>query len=304
MAFNWRGVDVDFQQYGHEGNGAQQVIDAFFDVVGRAPTKIEIAQYLPVVMAGDPNIGNVAGLRSEVAKLAAQQPKPVSADSQEAGTINQLFQERLGRAATKDEVDHFGSMLKGNQLDAYSLGTFLDQLPDVVRKKDAAFREGLSSELQSQDSRYFQEQVLPGVQSQFAKAGRSFDSSGFSQALAQQATAQNRDRESFLSNLSASQYGGSQAGAREDYLSRISRGYQQQDYTTGRLDQYTDYNMQKQAYDDYLRRYGKRSQGQSIGALAGGVLGAGAGFAMGGPAGGMAGYSVGSGLGGYAGSYF
>lgn len=296
MAFNYQGVDLPFDQFTHEGNAAQQVITAFRDLVKRDPTQAEIAQYSPVVLAGDPNIGNVPGLRAEVAKLASQQTQAIDQNGKEAQTVNGIYQQKLGRGASQDELDHFGTLLKSGQMDAFSLGSFIDQLPEVVKKQDAEFRQGLSSDLQKGDAQYYNEQILPGIQSTYAKQGRSFDSSSYAQALAQAAQGQNRQREAYLSNLTAQQYGGSQAGAREDYLNNISRRYQMNDQSWQTSQDYNNFNLQKQAYDDYLKRYGKRGGGAS-GVIAGGMSGAMTGGMVGGPWGALAGGVAGAGLG-------
>lgn len=291
---------------------------AFKKFFGREPTDTELAQATAAYQSGDPRRPNIQGGDAFVAQLfqdqentpekqyARQQEEYKKKAPEQYGAIDQLFQQTVGRAATQDEKDHFGSILASGQMDTYSLGQWLQQLPETVKKQDEQFRTQLAGELQGQDARYFNEQVLPGITSSFSQRGRSTDSSGYAAALAQAATQQNRQRESFLSNLSASQYGGQQGAAREDYLNTLGRYQGLQDYSRQRSDMLADtsrnrlydiqnFNMQKQMYDDYLRRYGKRSSG--IGGFLGGVAGAGLGAWLGGPGGRMAGAQLGSSLG-------
>lgn len=272
MAYDWNTRRSDEEGY------AYQAFERFF---GRAPTATELAQATGAYASGDRNRPNVAGGDAFVAQMFEQQnntPESQYAKQQAGykanapqhyGTIDQLFQSSLGRAANQEERDHFGSLLASGQLDAYQLGQFINQLPESVRQQDAQFRQQLGSELQAGDSRYFNEQIMPGIQSQFARQGRTVEATGFQNALAREATGQNRQREQFLSNLTAQQYGGSQAAARENYLNTLGQYQGLQDYSRQRQaslqDQLTNrgydiqnFSMQKQAYDDYLSRYGKR----------------------------------------------
>ena len=303
----------------------------FAQLFGRNPTQGELDQLYGAYGAGDANKTNVGQGDSVIAQYYNQQtntPEKQYADQQAAylkdapkfyDQINQQFQSSVGRDATQEEKDHFGSLLASGQVDSYGVGQWLSQLPEAVTKQDQAFRTGLSSDLQKQDAQYYNEQVLPGIQSQFANQGRDINSSGFANSLALAAQGQNRQREGFLSNLTAAQYGGNKQNAYDQYLNSVGRYQGMQDYSRQRTDMLSDqtrnrtydiqnFNMQKQAYDDYLSRYGKRSSGAGIGALAGGLLGAGLGIGLAGPGGGAAGgqlgYSIGSGTGGGIGSFF
>ena len=286
----------------------------FNEILGRDPTQSELAQATPVFMGSDKNITDVAAGTAFVSSIA-NSPDAVYKRQQEQygkeapgkyGEVDQQVQALLGRGATQEEKDYFGKLLASGQVDAYQLQNFLKQDQEYMTRQDQQFREGLSSELQQGDARYFQEQIMPSIQSQFAKQGRSVDATGFQNALAREGTAQNRQREQFLANLSAKQYGGRSANARADYEGYYNQlaGRQQASLTApyARQNELMDYTMQKNAYEDYLRRYGKRSKGQAIGALAGGVLGAATGAMSGTPWGVGAGWQAGSGLGGGIGS--
>lgn len=307
----------------------QYAIGDFRQILGRDPTEDELALAIPQYQ-GEWNGGETG--RAYVAQLAQNEknlqntPAKQHAKEQEEyrknapqyyDKIDSLFNNYLGRASTQEEKDHFGALLASGTVDPYQVGTFLQALPESVRKQDKEFQQSISSDLQNQDQRYFNEQILPSIQSQYAKQGRDINSSGFATALAQAATQQNRQRESFLSNLSAQQYAGSQANARADYESTLARQYGLQDYSRQRADQIADagrqrmydlqnFQMQKQAYDEYLSRYGKRSS--PWGAI-GGLVGGAGGALLGGlmtktPQGAQAGYGIGSGVGGGLGGLF
>ena len=291
----------------------------FWDIFGRAPQENELSMLQAAYDSGDVNKAGTYAGRSAVAQYYnAQENTPDKQYAkQQAGykqkapehydAINQMFQGTLGREATQDEKDHFGSLLASGQVDSYTIGQFLQQLPENVKKQDAEFRNQLSGELQKQDAQYYNEQVMPGIQSAFAQQGRDPRSSGFSNSLALAAQSQNRQREGFLSNLSAQQYSGNQANARQDYLNAYGqytglqdysrqRSAQLQDATTGRVNELQDYAMQSRAYGDYLQRYGKRSsafggaaQGAMSGAMTGGMLGGPWGAVAGGIGGGLLG---------------
>lgn len=305
------------------GDKAQQyyAFKKFAELFGRNPTQSELDRFAPAYASGDPNKANVTGGNSVVAsyydnqtntpeKQAADQQAKYQADAPKFyDQINGQFQSSLGRDATKEEKDHFGSLLASGQVDPYTVGNFLSQLPEAVTKQDASFRDSLRSDMSKQDARYFNEQLLPGIQQNFAKSGRSFDSSGFANAAVQAGQQQNTARESYLTNLTAGQYAGNKTNAYNDYLNNVGRLQAGQDYsrnrtdlladqTTGRINEIQNYAMQKQAYDQYLSRYGKRSSpfaGAAQGALSGGMTG--------GMAGGGWGAGIGAALGGLLGGF-
>lgn len=318
-------------QYGGAG-GSQQAAEFyaardFYEMFGKNPTRSELAMLAPAYISGDPNIANVAAGKSAVAQyFQSQQNTPANqyAKEQEGyeanapqffDEINKMYQGTLGRDATDAEKKHFGALRASGQVDEYTIGQFLQALPENVRKQDEEFRGKLSGELQKQDSQYYNEQIMPGIQSAFAKQGRSVDSSGFRNSLALAAQGQNRARESFLSGLTADQYRGSQGLAQDAYRQSYGnylglqdysrqRSAQLQDATTGRVNELQNYAMQRQAYDDYLRRYGKRSSAGGYGALAGGIAGGALGAMSGTPFGVQAGFQMGSALGGGIGSMY
>lgn len=304
-------IDLPYKQNSMEGNAAQWLVKYFKQSIGRMPTQDEISQFLPTYVGADKNITDVAQGNAAVARYHQQMNPNAQLEKEAPGqydAVNALFKQNLGREATDDEKNHFGTLLASKQYDAYTISQFLQTLPENVKKQDKAFQDELSGTLQKQDAQYYNEQIMPGIEHSFAKAGRSFDSSGYAQALAQAAQGQNRQREGFLSNLTAAQYGNSQANARADYLGNYSylrdRSNQLQDQNTSRLYELENFNIQKRSYDDYLKRYGKRSSGfGSMGSLAGMGIGA----ALAAPTGGMSipmGAMLGSAIGGGGGSLF
>lgn len=308
---NYQQGNPYWNQAGIEADSKSALYNDFYKLFGRAPTDVETAKFFPAYRGADSHITDTAQGNSVLANYYDQQNPNGSAEKNAAGqydTVNGLFQKTLQRDATDAEKQHFGTLLASKQYDPYTIGQFLQTLPENVQKQDKAFREGLSGDLQKQDAQYYNEQVMPGIAQNFAKQGRSFDSTAYAQALAQAAQGQNRQREGFLSNLSASQYQNSSANARSDYMNNYAytrdRSNQLADQNTQRLYDIQNFNMQKGAYDQYLQRYGKRSNNQGIGQLAGGALGAGLGGYFGGLKGAEFGYGAGSGIGGGTGSFF
>lgn len=309
-------------QYGGAG-GSQQAAEYyaakdFASMFGRNPTQSELAMFSPGYLSGDPNIAATAqgkGVIAQYFQSQSQTPDKLYADQQKKyleqapqhfDSINQLFQGQLGRAASQDELNHFGSALASGTTDSYQLTQFLQQQPEYQTKKNEQMRTGLSGTMAANDKRQFSEQILPSIQEAYAKQGRSFDSSAFQNAATQSAQQQNTQREGFLNNLTASQYGGVQDRAYQDYANQVANqqnltnsGIQAQyggiQNTNNRLNNISDYNTQAQAYNQYLSKYGKRNNG--LGGTIGGVVGGGLGAFFGGPAGAMAGYQMGSGLG-------
>ena len=290
--------------WGGAGGGTQaQNVYAwkkFNELFGRNPTASELAMLAPAYNSGDPNVAGVSQGDSVVAQYFSAMnntPANQAAQTQKANEakapqyydqINQMFQNTLGRDATDAEKLHFGAQMASGNADAYTVGQFLTALPEAVKKQDTAFRNDLNNTLQSQDVNYYQNQILPAIRQSYTQAGRSLDSSGYASALAKAAQQQNTQRESFLNNLTASQYQNSQDLAQQAYnnaygnyqnLGNYSLQSQQgaQNAALARSQQLQDYAIQKQAYDQYLQRYGKSKTGVSggvTGALGGAMLGA------------------------------
>lgn len=322
----------ELPQYGGTGgdivSGRYYAAKKFAELFGRNPTASELAMLSSAYAAGDPHIASLGAGDAAVAQYFnsfANSPENVTANQNKKNLdeapkyydqINQMFQGTLKRDATQDEKQHFGSLMATGNVDAYTVGQFLNALPENVKKQDEEFQAGLGTKLQSQDSQYYTEQILPALQAQATKQGRSLDASGVQNSLALAAQQQNRQREGFLANITASQYAGSQGLAQDAYArayganqDAASYSRQRSDYLTdaytGRINSLNDYNIQKQAYDQYLKRYGKRSSGMGSGI--GSLVGMGLGALLAAPTGGMsigAGAMLGGMGGGAAGSLF
>lgn len=314
------GTDADIQtiadrvntgqfQFGNKDQSAI-AIKQYNAVYGRNPTVEELNQAMSL-SGGDIN-GYIAGKKyaddNSPEKLASKQRAQYLAQAPEHyGSVNQLFQSNLGRAASQDELSHFGSILASGTTDQYELQNFLQQQPEYQQNQDKNFRGQLSGELQGYDKSYFQNSILPGIQESYAKQGRSFDSSAFQGAATNSAQQQNTSRESFLANLSAQQYGNQQQNAYNAYAQQVAQQQQLSNAnlnaqygnvqnTIGRQQNYQDYQTQQNSYNQYLAKYGQRSgaQGAVGGAAAGASMGTavmpGWGTAIGGVAGAAAGY--------------
>lgn len=285
----------------------------FKSTMGRDPTAAEFGMYGPMgAQAGQAISQQRYNADNAPDKIAAQnQAQYLKNAPQHYDTINNLFKSNYGRDATQDEKDHFGALLASGTTDAYGLQNFLQQQPEYQNQQNAKMRSDLSGTMAANDKRQFQEQILPGIQENFAKQGRSFDSSAFANSAAQAAQAQNTNREAFLRNLTAQQYGQSSDRAYQDYANQVANqqaltnsGINAQyggiQNTINRGNQIADFRMQQDAYNQYLSKYGKR-QNNGIGSLLGGIGGAAIGGAATGwhnPQGYMAGYQIGSGIGG------
>lgn len=293
---------------------AAPVYKQFQTSFGRAPTSDELSIYSPLVV----QLGH-QGAMSEIAKqhyMEQNTPEKLAEkkraeDETKAsgmyGTVNDMFKASLGRDATTDEQKHFATQM-AQGVDAYTINQFLQALPENVKKQDEAFRTNLNKTLQTQDSQYYQEQIAPALQAMATKQGRSLDSSGVNNSLALAAQQQNRQRESYLANITAQQYGNSQNLAQQNYQQAYGNYQNTQDYNNlrntnlldqrmGRLNGLSDYAIQSQAYNNYLAKYGKRGNAGLQGALGGATAGATAGSAfgpwgaaVGGVAGGVGGY--------------
>lgn len=302
----------------------QQAWAAYQTIFGRAPTQDELAQASQAFSSGDPHRSNLQQGMAYVSqahqatdntpdKLYAKQQAQYLADApKHADEINQLFQSTYGRAASQDELNHFGSALASGTQDKYQLQQFLQQQPEYQNKQNASMRANLSTELASGDQKYFQSNILPSIQQAYAKQGRSFDSSGFQSAATQSAQGQNNARAQYIAQLGAQQYGTTQENAYNDYANQVSQQqhltnagtsalYSQSQGVLNRANELGDFNTQSQLYNQYLAKYGKRGMSPAQGAISGGATGASTGAAFG-PYGALIGGIAGAGLGAYGAS--
>lgn len=295
-------------QFGDQSDKGAIAIKQYQAIYGRNPTPQELT-YALTANGGDINSYIANKKMSEdntPEKIAAKQQAEYAAQApQHYGDVKDSIKSILGRDASQEEMDHFGSLLASGTTDKYQLQQFLQQQPEYQQTQNKNFQNQLSDQLSGYDKQYFQDSVLPGIQENYAKQGRSFDSSAFQAAATNSAQQQNVQRQSFLGNLSAQQYGNSQANAYNDYARQVqsqqalaNQNVQSQygsvQNQIARSNSFTDYQMQQDAYNQYLSKYGKRNNG--LGGLVGGLAGAALG-SFGGPTGASVGYQVGAGLG-------
>src|SRR3990167_6925266 len=185
---------------------AQSVYTNFMKLMGRPPTQAEVDEY-SLMPGGAPGItAAVFNLKNSPDNIYKRQQEEYQKGAPDKyADVGSAFKGLLGRDATQEELDHFGKLLSSGQVDQYQLQEFLKQEPEYLQNQDAQFREGLSGELSGYDKQYLEEQALPAIQSAYAKQGRSFEGSGFKQAVANTAGAQNIERQKYLAGLSASQ---------------------------------------------------------------------------------------------------
>jgi len=293
----------------------------FAELFGRNPTASELTMFAPAYVGGNGRIANTAQGDQAIAQYfqsMSNTPDQINKGNNEKylkeapkhfDAVNQLFQSHLGRTATQEELNHFGSLLASGTTDQYGLQEFLQQQPEYTNKQNQGFQDKLAGQLAGYDKQYFNESILPSLQEAYAKQGRSFDSSSFQAAATNSAQQQNVGRQQFLGNLSAQQYGGVQDRAYQDYANQVANQqnltnqgiqarYTGNQATMGRLNEITDFNTQSQLYNQYIARFGRRNN-NGVGSLVGGVAGAAFGFtpvgrATGGP---QAWGQLGSGLG-------
>lgn len=300
-------------------NSQAYAVGDFKRIFGRNPSASELATLSPAYDAGngvDLNLGagkaNVASYFQQLSQspqsLYQKQQADLTAKApQYYDQVGQLFQQNLGRAATDAENTHFGMLLASGQ-DPYQIQQALQQTTEYQTTATQKFSDQLKTQLQQSNQDYFSKYILPSIQSNNAMAGRTQDSSGYQAQLASAAQQQNYNLNDYLAQV--------QAGGYQSAMSNNSQNYQQllgQQYGLSNANisnqlannasntQYNQnlqmYQMQQQAYNNYLQRYGKTGN-PALGAIQGGMSGAGAGAAFG-PWGALAGGVLGAGLGAY-----
>lgn len=310
-------------------SGYQGIIARDFNqMFGRMPTQAEVAQLAPSYLAGgdatDPNVVNgQATLASYYTQtqntpeaLAAKQQADALAKYQTGqtgfdATTNQAFQQATGQAATSDELSHFGSLLATGQIDAYGLSQLVGQTQQAQQYQTQQYQNTLSSNLQATQGDYFKNYINPSILSQTAAAGRDPNSSGVQQAEVQAGKQQNYDLQNYLANFGATQYGQSaqnQQGVYQQYLNQqyglqnagLTQQIGEQSYLQNQNTNLQNYQLQQNAYNQYLSQYGNRNNTLSgtLNGILGGAIGGGK---AGGPYGAIGGGILG-GLGGYAGA--
>lgn len=260
------------QIYGDQDRLNQFAYDSFVSTYGRPPTANEFTQALPY-------FAGVNGKQTGAAYLAQsfdqykKSPEYLKTQSGQYGSqISQIFQDTYGRAPTEAELQHFGTQLAGGQ-DTYQLGNELKNTQEYQQAQDKTFRGSLASELEGYDTSFFNK-AKDSVLSQFSRnGGGAGTSSALDFALTDLMGQIAEKRGSYLSGLSAQQYGGNKDLALGNYRNEQNRYWDDQNYNRARADQNNDYFRsrsdqnsdfltQQQSYYDQIGR-----QNQSRGVL-------------------------------------
>ena len=305
----------------------------FKDYAGRDPNADEYSRFWQEVVApqGSYPGGKYAGIPELIDRtnnlirndLAGEISQGKQSDAQAkipsyTGQLNSVFNATLGRDATQDEVDHFGKMFASGDADSYTLAQALQQLPEYQNAQNQKNRDALSGELKKADTDYFNQNLMPTIQQNFAQQGRVVgpESQTLANALVSAGNQQNVAREQYLAQLGASDYANTRQNTINQYLAQQQRNWQLQDQSTARnyqlsdqaytrANDVTDYDRQMAAYQDYLSRMGRRQSsgfGSGIGTLVGAGLGVAAAPFTGGLS--LAAVGAGAGLGGISGGLF
>lgn len=297
--------------------------NAFRQQFGRNPTQSELTMLTPSFASGGAYTTGPSAvaqyyqsLANTPSNLTANQNKnaleaykkdQANFDSQ----INGIFKQSTNRDATDAERQHFGSLLATGEIDPYGLTQLVGQTQEAQQNQTQKYQDTLSKNIQGTQGDYYKNQILPGLESNFTKQGRSFDSSGFQNAAVQAGKQQNYDLQNYLAQFGAGQYGQSASNQQNVYKQYMDSLYGRQNAGIAQIGGFQsdmgkrnqelfDYQTQMNAYNNYLARYGKRSSGAS-GAIQGAFSGGMTGGMVGGPWGALAGAGAGAGL-GYFGS--
>ena len=281
-------VSTDFQnaQWGQgqwQGTGGGDVAQEyyagkeFYKLFGRNPTASELAQFSGAY-AGDPNIANTAQGNQAVAQYyqgqsntpaniyANQQKQWAQGASQHYDSISQIINSMLGRQATQDELQHYGTLISSGQADPYQIQQFIQSTPEYQNAQDTQFRSGLDQDLQKSDTDFFNTQK-GNIAQQYAQMGRA-TSPALDVALTQLASQLNSQRGQYMAQLSAGQYGGNKQAALQGYqntqgqvqnqINQNTQGiYGARQSMNDRLNNITDYNTQKNDYMSSLNNQNK-----------------------------------------------
>lgn len=263
------------------GTTAQEfyAMQDFNKLFGRNPTQSELDMISPSYASGDPNVANNAqgkqylnqyyqSLANTPANIySRQQQQWQSQAPQNYGQVGQMVQSTLGRAATQDELSHYGTLIASGQADPYQIQQFLMSTPEYQNSQDTQFRKGVDTTLQQSDENFFN-RAKGDITQQYALMGRA-TSPALDVALTDMASKLNDSRQTYLAQLSASQYGGNKATALQNYgatqnqvqgqINQNTQGiYGNYQALLNRGQNITDYNTQNQNYMRAMGQYGNK----------------------------------------------
>jgi len=273
--FPWGGMERNWQNFWNHGSQEsvdQMAYDSMREILGRDVSEVEFRKWRPY-FTGDQNEGwaylaRVKEQEDQEAEDKGEEKDPADYES----SVKGLYQDVLGREATADELEHYSTMMAKEGVDAYSIRQYLQEQPEYWEAQDAAMVEGLAGKtLGFQEQAY--EKIMPQIMSQYKKTGKA-NSSSLDFAMTEAWTDLERQRQQFLSGLSASQYGGrkdlalqnyrdmlNQYRGDTDYMRRLqametARGWQNEDVYRNRAWETADYNRQSQDYANWMRSQG------------------------------------------------
>lgn len=275
--------DSSMPQYnGSQGSTVAAQYHVFQDFkaqFGRNPTQSELNLLTPNYLTGDPNKTNNAGGLASVSAYyqqlantpanvySRQQSQWQAAAPQQYDAVQQLFQSTYGRAATQDELSHYGTLLASGQADPYQVQQFLMSTPEYQNTQDAQFRSGVDTTLQKSDENFFN-RTKGDITQQYALMGRA-TSPALDVALTDLASQLSDKRQTFLAQLSASQYGSNKSAALGNYqstegdvTSRINANtqgiYGNYQSLLNNAKNQSDYLTQNMNWQDAMNQYGSK----------------------------------------------
>lgn len=248
--------DSTGQSYDSAG---QSAYNAFQEIVGRAPSEIELNQFIPIFQ-GAYTQGRAAV--SNFAQLESQRPENLRKNSaQYTDQVSRVFQSMVGRAPSEDEISHFGGLMASGEVDAYTLQDFLRGTPEYQGQQDTKFRGQLSDELVNSDVKYF-DRAKQSVLGQFMRNGTG-QSSALDSALTDLMGQIAEKRQNYLSNLSANQYQGNKDLALGNYNNAMDQFINERNYNRGIRQNAFDQNYSRaNEIGDYYRQANDYRQSQ------------------------------------------
>lgn len=212
---------------------------SFKSQIGRDPTASEFAQLIPAFQQGT-TYGNaiIGSIRDRLAQNP-NDPMNQGRAGQYGGQIRQVFKSMLGRDATPEEVNHFGSLMSTGNVNAYQLQDFLRGTPEYQTQEDTKFRGGLTKELENADISFF-DRAKQGLQAQYMRQGTNM-SSAMDSALTDLMGQIAEKRSQYLAGLSSQQYGGNKDLALQNYRGTQDRYLNEQNYNRGMSNSQNDY---------------------------------------------------------------
>lgn len=233
-------------------------------------------------------------------------PPPINTADNTA-TITDIFQKTLGRDPNKYELDEFNKELASGQETAYGLTGYLQQTTEYQTNQNNAqqakytqeatdAQNSLASSLLDYQQQAF-DRATPDIIGQYMRAGR-LNSSGLDSALANAQGQLESQRQQFLGNVgyqnavqgmgyNRQDFLNTQGNAFDQYLRQNAPAYSQQmglanmavqspfanqANITQNANNFGNYNMQKNDFNDYLSSQQRAANQAGLWGLAGNVL--------------------------------